>query len=79
MKIVWADLNAMTEEGLVRLGCRGSRDSIERQRVGVGDRVWLEHDGMRVAAIIEAHPDHGTVGRPEWDTLVDEIDLEDTD
>ncbi len=71
MQIVFADFNAMTEDGKVRLNCRGSQEDLQAHGLGVGDRVWLSDGELQVAGLVEASPDGGLVAAIDWQTLVD--------
>jgi hypothetical protein len=70
MRTISADFNAMTESGHIRLELPCSKKDIEREHLAIGDWTWLG-DGEVVVGAQVAHDDrYGTVGVPDWDTLV---------
>src|SRR5208337_1744215 len=62
MNPVFADFNAMTESGQVRLNCRGSQDDLRARGLHPGDWSWLSDGELVVSGRIDASPD--------WRTLV---------
>ena len=70
MNPVFADFNAMTESGLVRLNCRGSRDDLRDRGLHPGDWSWLSDGELVVGGRIETSPGDGIVAAPDWKTLV---------
>ena len=70
MNPIFADFNAMTESGQVRLTCKGSQDDLRAGGVLPGDWVWLTDGEMEVGARVEADNEGRTYGVPAWDTLV---------
>ena len=71
MNPIFADFNAMTESGQVRLNCRGSQDDLRAADLHPGDWAWLsdgELDRLRQNRQQPATP--GSYGVPDWKTLV---------
>jgi tetratricopeptide (TPR) repeat protein len=79
MKTIFADYNAMTEKEHVRLTCQGSREDIQAARLTPGDWAWLSDGEIVVGAKLEADPDDGLVGIPDWETIVHLDDENDRD
>jgi len=71
MKTIDADFNALTDEARVRLGTRGSRQSMASQGVRAGDWVWLTDGDLFAGARVVDDPVEGRVGEPAWETLAD--------
>lgn len=70
MKRIFADFNAETESGYIRLGCRGSQEDLQDQGVEVGDWMWLSDGELVVGAQLAIDDRYGIVGVPRWETLV---------
>ena len=70
MNPIFADFNAMTESGQVRLTCQGSQDDLRAGEILPGDWVWLTDGEMEVGARVEEDNEGRTYGVPAWDTLV---------
>lgn len=79
MNTIFADYNAMTEAGHVRLTCRGSEEDIRSRSLRPGDWVWLSDTEVVIAAQLAMDDYYGLVGIPDWDTLIhlDEDDVQD--
>ncbi len=77
MNTIFADYNAMTESGHVRLTCHGSEDDIRSRSLRPGDWAWLSDTEVVVGARLAIDDYYGLVGIPDWDTLIplDEDDL----
>ncbi len=56
MKPVFADFNAMTESGRVRLNCRGSQDDLNAAGLRPGDWAWLSDGEVLVGGRLEGDP-----------------------
>jgi len=70
MKTMFADFNALTEAGRVRLTTRGSEADIARTGARPGDWVWLSDGELIVGAQIATDERYALVGDPDWETLV---------
>ena len=70
MNPIFADFNAMTESGQVRLNCRGSQDDLRAADLHPGDWAWLSDGELMVCGKIDSSPDTGIVAVPDWKTLV---------
>ncbi|WZO96026.1 hypothetical protein EP7_002999 [Isosphaeraceae bacterium EP7] len=70
MKTVFADFNAMTEAGDLRLELNGSTRDRREQNIKIGDWVWLSDGELFVGALVRADEQEGVVGTPRWRTLV---------
>ncbi|MGO9597770.1 MAG: hypothetical protein ACLP7Q_07195 [Isosphaeraceae bacterium] len=70
MTPVFADFNAMTETGQVRLNCQGSRDDLRAGGLHPGDWAWLTDGELIVGGKIDSSPEDGVVAIPDWKTLV---------
>ena len=70
MNPIFADFNAMTESGQVRLNCRGSQDDLRAADLHPGDWAWLSDGELMVCGRIDSSPDTGIVAVPDWKTLV---------
>jgi tetratricopeptide (TPR) repeat protein len=79
MNTIFADYNATTEAGHVRLTCPGSADDIRSRALHPGDWAWLSDTEVVVGAQLAIDHDYGLVGIPDWDTLIplDEEDVRD--
>jgi tetratricopeptide (TPR) repeat protein len=67
---VFADFNAITESGQVRLNCRGSQDDLRARGLNPGDWAWLSDGELLVGGRIDTSPGDGMVAVPDWKTLV---------
>ena len=70
MNPVFADFNATTESGQVRLNCRGSQDDLRARGLHAGDWSWLSDGELVVGGKIDTSPGDGIVAAPDWRTLV---------
>lgn len=70
MKTVFADFNAMSEAGHLRLSFRASQADLQELGARVGDWVWLSDGELVVGAQLAQVTDEGLVGIPAWATLV---------
>lgn len=70
MTPVFADFNAMTETGQVRLNCQGSQDDLRAGGLHPGDWAWLTDGELIVGGKIDTSPEDGVVAIPDWKTLV---------
>ena len=79
MNTIFADYNATTEAGHVRLTCPGSEDDIRSRALHPGDWAWLSDTEVVVGAQLAIDHYYGLVGIPDWDTLIplDEDDVRD--
>jgi tetratricopeptide (TPR) repeat protein len=77
MKTIFADYNAATESGHLRLNCKASREDIAKARVHPGDWAWLSDGEVIVGAQLAIDDRYGIVGIPDWETLV-HLDDEDS-
>jgi tetratricopeptide (TPR) repeat protein len=77
MKTVFADYNAMTESGHLRLGFRTSQADIAKAHLHPGDWTWLSDGEVMIGAQLAIDDRYGMVGIPDWDTLV-HLDDEDS-
>jgi hypothetical protein len=81
MNTIFADYNATTEAGHVRLTCRGSEDDIRSRALQPGDWAWLSDTEVVVGAQLAIDDYYGLVGIPDWDTLIplDDDDVRDSE
>lgn len=70
MKPVFADFNAMTESGHLRLNCRGSQEDLRAAGLRSGEWTWLSDGEVLVGGKLGEDPRYGVVGIPAWQTLV---------
>jgi hypothetical protein len=77
MKTVFADYNAMTESGHLRLGFRASQEDVAKADLHPGDWAWLSDGEVMIGAQLALDDRYGLVGVPDWDTLV-HLDDEDS-
>jgi hypothetical protein len=70
MTPVFADFNAMTETGQVRLTSKGSQDDLRAGGLHPGDWAWLTDGELIVGGKIDTSPEDGVVAIPDWKTLV---------
>ena len=70
MNPIFADFNAMTESGQVRLNCRGSQDDLRAADLHPGDWAWLSDGELMVGGRIDTSTGAGVVAVPDWKTLV---------
>jgi hypothetical protein len=70
MKTVFADYNAMTESGHLRLGFRASQEDIAKAHLRPGDWAWLNDGEVMIGAQLAIDDRYGMVGVPDWETLV---------
>ena len=79
MNTIYADYNARTEAGHVRLTCLGSEDDIRSRALQTGDWVWLSDTEVVIGAQLAIDDYYGLVGLPDWDTIVhlDDDDVRD--
>lgn len=70
MKTVFADFNAMSEAGHLRLNFRVSQADLQELGARPGDWVWLSDGELVVGAQLAQVAEEGLVGIPAWDTLV---------
>jgi hypothetical protein len=78
MKTIFADYNATTEAGRLRLGFKLSQQQIAAAQLHPGDWAWLSDSEVLVGARLAVDERYGVVGDPDWDTVVhlDDDDLE---
>lgn len=81
MNTIFADFNAMTEAGAVRLNCLGSRDGIQAAGLQPGDWAWLSDGELIVGAQLREDPLYTIIGIPDWKTLIhlDDDDAQDAE
>jgi len=79
MKTIFADYNAITESGHLRLSFPASQDDMRAAGVQPGDWAWLSDGELVVGARLELDPYYGLVGAPDWETLVHLDDEESQD
>lgn len=79
MNTIFADFNAMTEDGAVRLNCFGSLEDIQDAALQPGDWTWLSDGELIVGAQLREDPLYTMIGIPDWETLVhlDDDDVQD--
>ncbi len=70
MKTIFADYNAATESGHLRLNCKASREDIAKAQLHPGDWAWLSDGEVIVGAELAIDDRYGLVGIPDWETLV---------
>ncbi len=70
MNPIFADFNATTESGQVRLNCRGSQDDLRAGGLHPGDWAWLSDGELMVGGRIDSSTGGGIVAVPDWRTLV---------
>jgi hypothetical protein len=69
MKTVFADYNAMTESGHLRLSFRASQEDIAKSHLRPGDWTWLSDGEVMIGAQLAIDDRYGLVGEPDWETL----------
>lgn len=79
MNTIFADFNAMSEDGAVRLNCLGSLEDIQAAGLQPGDWAWLSDGELIVGAQLREDPLYTIIGIPDWETLVhlDDDDVQD--
>ncbi len=70
MNPVFADFNATTESGQVRLNCQGSQEDLRARGLHPGDWSWLSDGELVVGGKIDTSPGDGIIAAPDWRTLV---------
>jgi tetratricopeptide (TPR) repeat protein len=70
MMTIFADYNAMTESGHLRLSFKASQNDIANAQLRPGDWAWLSDGEVVVGAQLAIDDRYGLVGVPDWDTLV---------
>ena len=70
MNPIFADFNAMTESGQVRLTCKGSQDDLRAADLHSGDWAWLSDGELIVGGRIDTSSGDRVVAVPDWRTLV---------
>ena len=70
MNPVFADFNATTESGQVRLNCQGSQDDLRARGLHPGDWSWLSDGELVVGGKIDTSPGDGIIAAPDWRSLV---------
>ena len=70
MRTIFADFNARTVAGHLRLMCVGSQKDMSSQGVRVGDWVWLSDGELVIGGQIATDEAGKIVGEPRWNTLV---------
>src|SRR4051812_4404625 len=70
MKTIFADYNAITESGDLRLNFPSSQEDLRAAGVQPEDWAWLSDGEVIVGARIVVDPRYGHVGIPDWQTLV---------
>ncbi len=70
MNPIFADFNAMTESGQVRLTCKGSQDDLRAADLHPGDWAWLSDGELIVGGRIDTSSGARVVAVPDWRTLV---------
>ncbi len=70
MKTIFADYNAATESGHLRLNCKASQEDIAKAQLHPGDWAWLSDGEVIVGAQLAIDDRYGLVGVPDWGTLV---------
>jgi tetratricopeptide (TPR) repeat protein len=79
MNTIFADFNARTEAGHVRLNCSGSQVDIRARGLQPGDWAWLSDSEIIFGAQLALDDRYGLVGVLDWDTLVHLDDEDDRD
>jgi hypothetical protein len=79
MKTIFADYNAITTSGHLRLNFPPSREDMRAAGIQPGDWAWLSDGEVMVGARVENDPRDGVVGVPDWQTLVHLDDEESRD
>ncbi len=69
MNTIFADFNARTEDGHVRLKCTGSQEDIRASGLQPGDWTWLSDSEIIFGAQLAIDDRYGLVGVLDWDTL----------
>jgi hypothetical protein len=77
MRTVFADYNAATEAGHLRLTFNASQEHIAKAQLRPGDWAWLSDSEVVVGARLQVDEKYGLVGVPDWETLV-HLDDEDS-
>lgn len=72
MTTIYADFNARTPDGRVRLSTTGSRASLSTSSVGPGCWVWLSDGEVRIRALIEEFRGE-LLARVAWNTSEDVV------
>ena len=70
MKTIFADYNAATESGDLRLNFSASQRDIATAQLHPGDWAWLSDGEVMVGAQLAIDDRYGLVGVPDWDTIV---------
>jgi tetratricopeptide (TPR) repeat protein len=70
MRTVFADYNAATEAGHLRLTFKASQEDIAKSQLRPGDWTWLSDGELVVGAQLAIDDRYGLVGVVDWDTLV---------
>ncbi|MFI5459228.1 MAG: tetratricopeptide repeat protein [Isosphaerales bacterium] len=70
MKPIFADYNAATESGDLRLNFSASQKDIATAHLHPGDWAWLCDGEVMVGAQLAIDDRYGVVGVPDWDTIV---------
>ncbi len=70
MKTIFADYNASTQAGDIRLTCPGSQADILARNLHPGQWTWLNDGEVIVGARLWLDPTFGLVGTPDWETVV---------
>lgn len=68
--MLWADFNARDGDGLVSLHTKGSKESLAKTPVKLGDLVWLGDGDLMVVAEVVLRGGK-LFGRPLWETQED--------
>jgi lipoprotein NlpI len=70
MNTIFADFNARTEAGYVRLNCLGSQEDIRVHGLQPSDWAWLSDTEVILGAQLAIDDRYGLVGVLDWDTLI---------
>lgn len=70
MKTIFADYNAETESGHLRLNFKASQQDIAKAQLRPGDWAWLSDGEVLVGAQLAIDDRYGIVGVPDWETVV---------
>jgi tetratricopeptide (TPR) repeat protein len=70
MKTIFADYNAATESGHLRLTFDASQKAIANAHLHPGDWAWLSDGEVVVGAQLKVDEKYGLVGVPDWETIV---------
>jgi hypothetical protein len=70
MTTIFADFNAITDAGQVRLKSRASRDDLQDSGARPGDWTWLSDGELVVGARLAGDEREGILAVPDWGTLV---------